>query len=123
LPHHSLPVSEKISADHLNAVGYATAAVGKWRLGSADRFHPQERGFDEFFGFLGGAHSYFPVVGDGVRRGRKSPANEKEYLAEDIGEAQDLSEQHPEKVQKLQAAWDLWNQSNIPPLWGGGRKR
>ena len=26
---------------------------------AATKFHPLKRGFDEFFGFLGGAHSYF----------------------------------------------------------------
>jgi arylsulfatase A-like enzyme len=76
-----LPVAETTLADRLKTAGYATGLVGKWHLGSADRFHPQERGFDEFFGFLGGAHSYFPATGDGVLRG-KLPANEKEYLTD-----------------------------------------
>jgi arylsulfatase A-like enzyme len=30
----------------------------------ADRYHPLERGFDEFYGFLGGARSYFPNLKD-----------------------------------------------------------
>src|SRR5882757_8906040 len=54
-----LPVSETTLADRLKTAGYATGLVGKWHLGSAAKFHPQKRGFDEFFGFLGGAHSYF----------------------------------------------------------------
>ena len=45
-------------ADRLKAAGYRTALVGKWHLGSAPRYHPLERGFDEFFGFLEGAHDY-----------------------------------------------------------------
>lgn len=53
-----LPLSEKTLADMLRAAGYRTALVGKWHLGSAPRFHPNERGFDEFFGFLGGSHAY-----------------------------------------------------------------
>src|SRR6266542_4232698 len=48
-----LPVSETTLADRLKAAGYATALVGKWHLGNADKFHPQKRGFDTFFGFLG----------------------------------------------------------------------
>jgi arylsulfatase A-like enzyme len=61
-----------------------------------------------------------PVV-DGAQ-GRATPSK-LYHLAEDIGESQDLAEQHPDKVRELQAAWDQWNRSNIPPLWGGGRKR
>lgn len=57
-PDFGLPLSETTIADRLKANGYATALVGKWHLGFDARFHPQRRGFDEFFGFLGGAHSY-----------------------------------------------------------------
>jgi arylsulfatase A-like enzyme len=32
---------------------------GKWHLGYRAEFHPQKRGFDEFYGFLGGMHPYF----------------------------------------------------------------
>src|SRR5262245_34830056 len=53
-----LPSSEVTLADRLRDAGYRTAIVGKWHLGSAPRFRPQARGFDEFFGFLAGAHTY-----------------------------------------------------------------
>jgi arylsulfatase A-like enzyme len=33
--------------------------VGKWHLGSRREFAPQAHGFDEFFGFLAGAHGYY----------------------------------------------------------------
>lgn len=58
-----LPVSEATLADRLKASGYQTSLVGKWHLGSNPNMHPQKRGFDEFFGFLGGAHSYFETKG------------------------------------------------------------
>ncbi len=51
-------MSETTIADRLRAAGYATGIVGKWHLGTSPDFHPQQRGFDEFFGFLGGGHSY-----------------------------------------------------------------
>jgi arylsulfatase A-like enzyme/dienelactone hydrolase len=54
-----LPVEVPTLADHLRTLGYATGLVGKWHLGEEERFHPLRRGFDEFFGFLGGAHDYF----------------------------------------------------------------
>jgi arylsulfatase A-like enzyme len=40
--------------------GYTTGAVGKWHLGAHPQFHPNKRGFDEYFGALGGGHMYFP---------------------------------------------------------------
>jgi arylsulfatase A-like enzyme len=82
-PELGLPLSETTIADRLKAAGYATGLVGKWHLGAADRFHPQRRGFDEFFGFLGGGHSYFPTGGDGapILRGT-SVVKETEYLTD-----------------------------------------
>lgn len=65
-----LPVSETTLADRLKAAGYATGAVGKWHLGAAPQFHPQKRGFEEFFGFLGGAHDYF--LSAGILRGTEN---------------------------------------------------
>ena len=45
----------------LQHTGYATGMFGKWHLGTRSYFHPNTRGFDDFFGFLAGAHGYFPV--------------------------------------------------------------
>lgn len=53
------PVSEASIAQVMKSAGYATAMVGKWHIGQAGGFHPLDRGFDSFFGFLGGAASYF----------------------------------------------------------------
>lgn len=58
---HGLPVEEKTLAYYLNQAGYRTGLVGKWQLGAAPAFHPLNRGFDYFYGFLGGAHDYFRV--------------------------------------------------------------
>ena len=65
-PGIGLPVGEKTVADHLRATGYATALVGKWHLGGTAEFHPQRRGFDEFFGFLHEGHTYVPHPWEGV---------------------------------------------------------
>lgn len=56
-----LPLDQKTIADYLKNLGYKNAVFGKWHLGNADRFHPLKRGFDEFYGFRGGARSYFPI--------------------------------------------------------------
>jgi arylsulfatase A-like enzyme len=54
-----LPLTERTVADRLRAAGYTTGLIGKWHLGDRLQFHPRRRGFDEFWGFLGGTHSYF----------------------------------------------------------------
>ncbi|MCL4129958.1 UNVERIFIED_CONTAM: hypothetical protein GTU68_055876 [Idotea baltica] len=68
-----LPVDEVTMADYLKQQGYATAIYGKWHLGGADRFHPTKRGFDEFYGFRGGARSYFEYTEE-----PKEPMNKME---------------------------------------------
>ncbi len=57
-----LPLHLNTIADHLNPLGYTSIILGKWHLGVADRYHPLSRGFDEFYGFRGGARSYFPLT-------------------------------------------------------------
>lgn len=57
-----LPTHFKTMGDHMQNLGYRTAVFGKWHMGVADRYHPLERGFDEFYGFRGGARSFFPYT-------------------------------------------------------------
>lgn len=59
-----LPVTEKTLADHLKAAGYRTGCIGKWHLGDVAKFHPKQRGFDEYFGHIGGSHDYLKAKGD-----------------------------------------------------------
>ena len=47
-------------ADVLGRSGYNSMLVGKWHLGAHKSLHPLKRGFNGFFGFLGGGHQYFP---------------------------------------------------------------
>ena len=49
----------KMVSEYLSEAGYATGAFGKWHLGSLEGEVPNDRGFDEFHGFLGGAHPYW----------------------------------------------------------------
>ena len=55
-----IPVEETYVSKVLQDGGYYTSAVGKWHLGAAPKYHPNKRGFDNFYGFLGGGHEYFP---------------------------------------------------------------
>jgi len=54
------PVEERTLAELLGGAGYTSMAVGKWHLGTHPDLWPRRRGFDEFYGFLSGGHSYFP---------------------------------------------------------------
>ena len=38
-------------------------------------------------------------------------------LADDIGEAKDLTGSNPDKVKELKTAWDSWNAEQAKPLW------
>jgi len=77
-----LPLSEKTVADYLKGAGYKTGLVGKWHLGGGARFQPQQRGFDEFFGFLGGAHGYFSEKGGAPILRGTTVVEEREYLTD-----------------------------------------
>lgn len=55
-----VPTSEVFISKVLQDAGYRTGAIGKWHLGEEEEFHPNNRGFDEFYGFLNGGHDYFP---------------------------------------------------------------
>ncbi len=49
-----LDLDEVTIADRLKSHGYATGAFGKWHNGSQYPYHPNGRGFDEFYGFCSG---------------------------------------------------------------------
>lgn len=53
-----LPKAAKILPEYLKSSGYVSGAFGKWHLGARRGYHPMERGFDEFYGFLPGADDY-----------------------------------------------------------------
>src|SRR5438874_11512489 len=46
-------------AEVLRAAGYHTSMVGKWHLSAGPKTpRPTDRGFDEFYGMIGGFHSW-----------------------------------------------------------------
>ncbi len=59
-PNMGLPKEEKTLAEALKQVGYTSGIIGKWHQGADISNHPLNRGFNEFFGHLGGGHRYFP---------------------------------------------------------------
>jgi len=49
-----LDLDEKTIANTFKAAGYATGAFGKWHNGLQSPYHPNDRGFDEYYGFCSG---------------------------------------------------------------------
>ncbi|MEM8898832.1 MAG: arylsulfatase [Bacteroidota bacterium] len=59
-----MDVDETTLADVFKAAGYTTAAYGKWHNGMQYPYHPNARGFDDFYGFCSGhwGHYFSPML-------------------------------------------------------------
>lgn len=87
-----LDTNEQTLGDVMKEQGYRTMAIGKWHLGELSKYHPNQRGFDEFYGFLGGSRTYWPSSKE--NHGRKIRNNEQAvdelseitYLTDDFTE-------------------------------------
>ena len=49
-----MDLGQKTLADYLRQRGYRTGIVGKWHLGRGENYYPTRRGFEYFYGFIGG---------------------------------------------------------------------
>jgi arylsulfatase A-like enzyme len=92
-----LSLKEKTLGNHFQEAGYATGWFGKSHLGYEPQFHPLKRGFNEYFGFLGGAHSYLDAASDSrnpILRGN-TPVKSIDYTTDAFGrEAAQFIEKH-----------------------------
>jgi arylsulfatase A-like enzyme len=90
--------------------------VGKWHLGAHPSLHPNQRGFKEFFGFLGGGHTYLPGEKGGVEYLRPLQFNGEErphegYLTDILGQqAAEFIKRHS----GASASWFLYLAFNAP---------
>lgn len=107
-PEVGLSLNEVTLPQRLKDAGYATGMVGKWHLGYSPQFHPLKRGFEEFFGFLGGGHSYTRWAGDAenpILRNHE-PVTEETYLTDAFGrEATAYIERHANKDKPFFLYW------------------
>src|SRR2546423_69943 len=86
-PDFGLSLKEKTIGDRFKEIGYATGWFGKSHLGYLPQFHPLKRGFDEYFGFLGGAHDYLDAAADAhnpILRGTNT-VSEIDYTTDAFG--------------------------------------
>ena len=79
-PKLGLPPGHPTMASLLRDSGYATALVGKWHLGALPWFGPLKSGYEEYFGFMGGAVDYFR---HSMRYGAISPERHDLYDGEE----------------------------------------
>ncbi len=81
-----IPKSEINLGELLQQQGYATAWIGKDHQGKDNDFHPNNRGFEQFFGFVDGATSYFPDKDkNSILQRNRVNITEKEYLTDAFG--------------------------------------
>ncbi len=99
---YGLAIDEWLLPQALKEAGYATAIVGKWHLGHADRkYWPRQRGFDYQYGPLLGEIDYFTHEAHGVMDWYRNnePVKEEGYATTLLGEdAVRLIESHDAKT-------------------------
>lgn len=86
-----LPIEEKTIAERLTDLGYVNGLIGKWHLGEVEKYHPTNRGFQEFWGYLAGGHNYFPEPTNNSKYSRPIISNYKNpqpitYITDDKGD-------------------------------------
>jgi arylsulfatase A-like enzyme len=88
-----IALDERTIADAFKAGGYKTGLIGKWHNGALDpRYHPNQRGFDEFFGFRGGWMDYYDWW---VERNERVEKSDGRYLTDVFTqEAVDFMDRH-----------------------------
>ena len=81
--HKGIPTTETTLGTMLQNAGYYTGAVGKWHMGYDQDFYPNTRGFDDFYGFLGGGHDYLPERFNSIYDRQKKAGKEffNDYIA------------------------------------------
>ena len=101
----AVPTSEIMIPQIIRQAGYTSGIIGKWHLGHQTGQLPLEKGFDEFYGFLGGNHNYFSNAKP-VFSGTEA-ADFDGYLTDALADkAADFIERHKESPFFLYAAFN-----------------
>ena len=87
-----LNLDEMTIAQTFRAAGYATGAFGKWHNGSQFPYHPNARGFDEYYGFTSG---HWGLYFDPELDHNGKLVRGKGYISDDLtNHAMEFIEQH-----------------------------
>jgi len=104
-------------AEALNPAGYRTYMSGKWHVGEDSTHWPTKRGFDQYFGLISGASSYYEIIQNQPRtrmiayNGHSwTPPNDGFYMTDAISDTAVSflnvhQENHPEKPFLLYLAY------------------
>jgi arylsulfatase A-like enzyme len=74
----------------LHEAGYTTLLSGKWHVGDDQDQWPNQRGFDQFFGFIGGASNYYNIGEKGrnevtlIKNNKPYQLDQGKYLTQEI---------------------------------------
>lgn len=98
-------LDEVTIADIFKASSYSTGLVGKWHCGAMDnRYHPNNRGFNEFSGFSGGWSDYFKWQ---MERNKSVYKSDGTYITDTLtDEAIDFINRHQNEQFYLQVAYN-----------------
>jgi arylsulfatase A-like enzyme len=128
----NIPETEQMIGHYLKQAGYVTGCVGKWHntpaIGKWDGNrlnHPLGRGFDEFYGFLGGMHDYLDSD-KGFQTGKgwiympvyagAGPVEKAKYLTEEFTDrAVDFITRHKDRPFFLYLAYNAVHTPNQAP--------
>ncbi len=88
--HNGLAISQRTVPRRLQGLGYRTYGIGKWHLGTTVEYHPNQRGFDRWYGINAGSRSYYGASGEDQEFQEDEvpqPQDEGLYVTDRIGNA------------------------------------
>ena len=103
-------------ADFFGEAGYATGVFGKWHNGQQAPFHPNSRGFDEFYGFPSGHWGHYF---DAPLEHNNSIVEGKGYLPDDVTDrALDFMTRHRDRPFLAYIPYNTpHSPMQVPDLW------
>ena len=97
--YNGMATAQRTVPRRLQGLGYKTYGIGKWHLGDTVEFHPNLRGFDNWYGMWAGSRSYWSSTSEGnVFQDQMMPdfaSEDDTYLTDRIGDKTvDFIDQH-----------------------------
>lgn len=100
-PEFGIPCEIPSLAEKLRAADYANLLVGEWHIGFKEGLRPHESGCDFYYGFMGGARSYYsdnPAEMVAILRNGVQVNDEEDYLTDAFArESMDLIERSKDR--------------------------